>query len=206
LKKQEEQLKKELRHLRTQRFSCSDDAKKALVAIEKKYHFHQITNSNINAIERHARAGRPGVGTEKIVSAYQVEATFEIMQSKIDSEIEHSSCFILATNIPEKELSAANVINEYKGQDHVEKCFAFMKAPSFFAASFFVKSIKRIQAMLVVMTLALLIYTVAQRRLRKWLMDNKKTIPNQIKKPVTRPTLRWAFMCLEGIYRSYASK
>lgn len=200
LKKQEAQLKKDLSRLQTQQFSCSDDARKALTAIEKKYVFYQVKKIRIDSIERHSKVGRPVPGAKKSVHAYQVEATFEIIQSKVNSEIEHRSCFVLATNIPEKDLPAANVIDDYKGQDHVEKCFEFMKAPSFFAASFFVKSVKRIQAMLVVMTLALLVYTVAQRRFRKWLMDNKKTIPNQIKKPVARPTLRWAFMCLEGIY------
>ena len=49
-----------------------------------------------------------------------------------------------------------------------------------------------------VMTLSLLIYTIAQRRLRKAL-KHLETIPNQIKQPIQRPTMRWVFQILEGI-------
>ena len=124
---------------------------------------------------------------------------FEVEKMVISQELDQRSCFVLATNTSEQKLASADVIKEYKDQDCVEKGFAFMKAPSFFAEAFYIKSVARIQAMLVVMTLALLIYTVAQRRLRKWLSVNKKTIPHQIKKPTERPTLRWAFQIIEGI-------
>ena len=50
-----------------------------------------------------------------------------------------------------------------------------------------------------VMTLSLLIYTTAQRRLRKALDHADETIPNQIKQPSKRPTMRWIFQLLEGI-------
>lgn len=50
-----------------------------------------------------------------------------------------------------------------------------------------------------VMTLSLLIYTIAQRRLRKALKQLDETIPNQIKQPIQRPTMRWVFQILEGI-------
>jgi transposase len=52
-----------------------------------------------------------------------------------------------------------------------------------------------------VMTLALLVYAVAQRRLRQQLMRHNETLPNQIHQPTQRPTLRWAFQLLEGIHR-----
>ena len=52
-----------------------------------------------------------------------------------------------------------------------------------------------------VMTLALLVYSVAQRRLRRELARHNVTIPNQINHPTHRPTLRWVFQVLEGIER-----
>jgi hypothetical protein len=52
-----------------------------------------------------------------------------------------------------------------------------------------------------VMTLALLVYSVAQRRLRKQLALHHETVPNQINQPIPSPTLRWAFQLLEGIHR-----
>ena len=52
-----------------------------------------------------------------------------------------------------------------------------------------------------VMTGALLVYSVAQRRLRQQLLQQNKTVPNQIHQPTQRPTLRWVFQLLEGIHR-----
>lgn len=52
-----------------------------------------------------------------------------------------------------------------------------------------------------VMTLALLVYSVAQRRLRKQLAENQETVPDQINQPTPSPTLRWVFQLLEGIHR-----
>jgi transposase len=51
------------------------------------------------------------------------------------------------------------------------------------------------------MTLALLVYSVAQRRLRQQLAQHQETVPNQINQPTTSPTLRWVFQLLEGIHR-----
>jgi transposase len=51
------------------------------------------------------------------------------------------------------------------------------------------------------MTLALLVYSLTQRRLRQQLADHNATIPNQIHQPTERPTLRWVFQLLEGIHR-----
>ena len=49
------------------------------------------------------------------------------------------------------------------------------------------------------MSLALLVYSVAQRILRKQLEIQNETIPNQINQPTSRPTLRWIFQLLDGI-------
>src|SRR6185436_17038758 len=67
--------------------------------------------------------------------------------------------------------------------------------------SLFVKKPSRIAGLLMVMTLALLVYSVAQRRLRKQLATHHETVPNQINQPTLSPTLRWIFLLLEGIHR-----
>ena len=67
--------------------------------------------------------------------------------------------------------------------------------------SAFVKKPSRIQGLLMVMTMALLVYAVAQRRLRQALARQNATLPNQIHQPTSRPTLRWIFQLLEGIHR-----
>ena len=163
VKKQEILLKKDLFHLKAQHYSCRNDARKALDCIAKKYRYHSIENVEINKIEKYKTAGRPRKTAQKQNAFYQIYSAINVNQEAVVREIDRRTCFILATNIP--DIDAFDVLNEYKGQDYVEKGFAFMKTPSFFAEAFYIKSVKRIQALLVVMTLALLIYTIAQRRL-----------------------------------------
>ena len=50
-----------------------------------------------------------------------------------------------------------------------------------------------------VMTLALLVYSVAQRRMRQYLQEQNEYLPTQINKPSQKVTLRWLFQLLEGI-------
>ena len=83
----------------------------------------------------------------------------------------------------------------------MEGGFRFLKDPLFFVSSLFVKKPTRIEGLLMVMTLALLVYSVTQRRLRKQLAQTHETVPNQINQPTPLPTLRWVFQLLEGIHR-----
>ena len=51
-----------------------------------------------------------------------------------------------------------------------------------------------------VMGLCLLVYTLGQRQLRQALAHAEETIPNQLKKPTSTPTLRWVFQCFQAIH------
>jgi len=108
---------------------------------------------------------------------------------------------VIGTDIPDTALSDKEVIKGYKGQGSVERGFSFLKSPVFFVSSLFVKKPSRIEGLLMVMTLALLVYSVAQRRMRNQLSALGETIPNQINQPTAKPTLRWVFQCMKGIHR-----
>jgi transposase len=92
-------------------------------------------------------------------------------------------------------------IAAYTRQSRVEGGFRFLKDPLLFVSSLFVKKPCRIQGLLMVMTLALLVYSVAQRRLRQPLAHHYQTVPNHFNQPTTSPTLRWVFQLLGGIHR-----
>jgi transposase len=63
----------------------------------------------------------------------------------------------------------------------------------------FVKKPERIVAPGLIMVLCLLVYRLAEFRLRTRLAETDQTIPDQVHKPTTRPTMRWVFQCFEGI-------
>jgi transposase len=71
--------------------------------------------------------------------------------------------------------------------------------PLFLASSVFVKKPERIIALSLIMVLCLLVYRLAEYRLRTRLAETKQTIPDQVQKPTARPTMRWVFQCFEGI-------
>ena len=91
------------------------------------------------------------------------------------------------------------MLEEYKSQQHVEGGFRFLKDPWFMLDSIFLKLPHRIEALMMVMTLCLLVYNVAQYKLRLVLKEQNEILPNQLEKEVKNPTMRWIFQIMEGI-------
>ena len=81
-----------------------------------------------------------------------------------------------------------------------ERGFAFLKDPLFLASSVFVKKPARIMALAFVMMLCLLVFKLAEVRVRQQLAVTRQTVPNQVRKPTARPTLRWLFQCFDWTY------
>lgn len=95
--------------------------------------------------------------------------------------------------------SSQEVVSTYKDQGGVERGFRFLKDPLFLASSVFLKKPERIAALGLIMVLCLLVYRLAEYRLRTHLAETEQTVPNQLNRPTPRPTMRWIFQCFEGI-------
>ena len=78
----------------------------------------------------------------------------------------------------------------YKDQQCDERGFRFLKDPLFFTSSVFVKSPKRVEAIAMIMGLGLLVYNLAQRKLRQELTTANGRLRNQVKKFTNKPTIR----------------
>ncbi len=57
-----------------------------------------------------------------------------------------------------------------------------------------------------IMTLCLLVYKLAELRVRQRLAATGQAVPDQVRKPSARPTLRWLFLCFEGIDLHYTRR
>jgi transposase len=200
--KEYEKVNKQLFHLQAQRFDSTEAAHKALDTIVQKLRYHKLESSALTQHKKYERRGKPTADTPIKAILWQIEATVTAADDDIiTQEQRRKACFVLGTSIPDAELSDLEVIAGYKGQGAVERGFRFLKAPEFFVSSLFVKKPSRMVGLLMVMTLALLVYSVAQRRMRKRLESTGETIPNQINQPTSVPTLRWVFQLLEGIHQ-----
>ena len=185
--------------LKKEKFGCLSDAEKAAEKVNKEYRFHNITYE-INAIEKFIAPGRPNPLTPKEICGYQIVCTIEEDHKAIKSILLKKGRFVLATNeLDEKKLSSQNILTEYKEQQNVEGGFRFLKDPWFMLKSFYVKTKRRIEALMMVMTLCLMVYNFAQYRVRKTLEENDETLPNQVGKPIKNPTLKWIFQIMEGV-------
>jgi transposase len=199
--KEKSKIDKELFHLQAQRFESPQEAEKELKKMAKKWKLHAPLQSSLKEYKHFEGKGRPKPEAKIKSIEWKISTTIETLKDKIEQRKKQKSCFILGSNIPIDQLSDEEIIQGYRGQSHVERGFRFLKEPSFFVSSLFVKKTSRIEGLLMVMTLSLLIYSVAQRRLRSQLLKEEKTLPNQIKQKTQRPTMRWVFQILEGIHR-----
>ena len=192
---------KPLWHLPAKRFETPDAAKAALDTLALSWQYHQVDAGTLRDHKRYACKGRPTSTTPLKAIEWQMQAQVRPHDEQIRQRKQHKACFVVGTNIDASQVSDAEVIRAYKGQAQAEGGFRFLKDPLFFVSSLFVKKPSRLQGLLMVMTGALLVYSVAQRRLRQQLVRHNQTVPNQIHQPTQRPTLRWIFQLLEGIHR-----
>jgi len=199
--REHEAIAQQLFHLQAQRFATPQLAQEALAALSKKWRYHQVESSQLIEHKRYATKGRPTPTTPIKATEWQLQARVRPDTERLQKAKKYHACFVLGSNIAAEQLSDAEIIAGYKAQAQAEGGFRFLKDPLFFVSSLFVKKPSRIQGLLMVMTLALLVYSVAQRRLRQALARQNETLPNQINQPTNRPTLRWVFQMLEGIER-----
>ena len=99
----------------------------------------------------------------------------------------------------EENLSEEEILIEYKGQQKVEKSFAFIKDDTFEVSSVFLKKPSRIDALMSIMVLSLFVYSLTQYLIRESLKEKKETVPNQLKKGIQNPTAKWIFYLFRNI-------
>ncbi len=97
---------------------------------------------------------------------WQIIAEIVLNETAVCEQIEQKSCFVLASNADVKLLSDEEIFHRYKAQSTVKRGFRFLKDPLFSVSSLFIKKPSRIDGLLMIMTLSLLIYSIAQRRMR----------------------------------------
>lgn len=189
---------KALYHLHAQSFKSETEALDALKKMCKPLKYYVLQEVEIEEHKKYLSKGRPGKNSPFELE-YKIKCKFDKNLEQINQIVKEKACFVIGSNIPQPELGHLELLQAYQGQDHVEKGFGFMKSPICFASSFYLEKPSRIEGLIMVMTLSLLVYTTAQRRLRMALEHVDETIPNQIKQPSKRPTMRWIFQLLEGI-------
>lgn len=184
-----------------QSFACTADAEQALGAFQNSLTLTTVAESHIVAVPHYQGRGRPAQDRQPDAVTYRIEGALASLPEAYTARVRQHSSFILATNqLDTQALSDAELLQAYKDQHRVERGFRFLKDPLFLASSLYLKSPKRIMALMLVMTLCLLVYAALDYRIRERLQTEGQTFPHQTGKPIQNPTARWVFQYFVGIH------
>jgi len=188
--------------LTTQSFAGVADAEAALIQFQKTLKVVALHDPQIIAVPGFKGKGRPAKNRAPDTIRYRIAANVASVLQTRQHTIQQKSCFILASNhLDEAHLSNEELIAHYTpGQQKVERGFRFLKDPWFMAHTLFLKSPKRIMALMMIMTLCLAVYGALEYRVRQALVENQETFPHQHGRPTAKPTARWVFQFFSGIH------
>jgi transposase len=177
-------------------YFCQADAEAAatkLRALQSAYHQVEVV------VEERPKygPGRPSQKQPRVVKAlrYGLRGTLQERSEIIARKTQEAGCFVLLTNVPtqgEMAHSAGEVLWAYKEQHGVEQNFAFLKDPVI-VNSLFLKKPERIEALGLVLLLALLLWRLVERTLRVHVETTGKPLTGWDKQATQKPT---AFMMM----------
>lgn len=124
-------------------------------------------------------------------------------QDALDTEAATDGWYCLLTNLDPATVDAGEVLARYKGQEVVERRYSSFKGP-LAVAPVFLKNNRRIEALLSVICLALLIFSLVEREVRRAIAPDLKMtgFPGR---PTARPTGRLIFDTLARLHLVPAS-
>ena len=197
--KKSEQEFKAFQKLTKKKYSCPSDCQKAGDDFLKSCKYITMTPM----VEKIQAYTSKGVLTKKSQDNpdYRITGNPVMNLTTMESIVNKKGYFILATNdLFWDNLSDTELFQAYKGQSKVEKGFRFLKDPDLLVSAIYLKSPKRIEALLMVMTLCLMVYAALEHRLRNELKTSNTLVPNQVGKMIRNPTMKWIFHSFHGIH------
>jgi transposase len=179
-------------------FFCEADAQaaaKKMDALSGKLHKVKTSLSSLE-IRKPGRppADRPAPTNTRFVLSWELIPNTEA----VEHEKQMAGCFVLLTNVSidgELGMDGKKLLLTYKGQYGVENDFAFLKDP-IIVSDIFLKKPHRIDALGMILVIALMVYRLMERTMRLRLKETKKEVIGWEKRKTDKPT---AFMMTTAI-------
>jgi transposase len=179
-----------------QEYFCRADADAAatrLRAVSAAYHRLEVAVEERLVYGR----GRPSAHKPRPITArrYRLKTAISPQTERIARLEEEAGCFVLLTNVPttgELAHSARDILTVYKEQHGTEQNYGFLKDPVI-VNSLFLKKPERIEALGLILLLALLLWRLMERTMRTYVDTTRTPLPGWDKKATERPT---AFMMI----------
>lgn len=180
-------------------FNCEKDAKVAEKNIKKiSTSFHEL-QTEIITIQTPTPGRIPKNKERKMNTKFEVKYNIIEKSELVKTKREEAGCFVLISNTPttgNDVLNGEQLLKIYKGQYGVENCFAFIKDPLIVNDTFLKKS-ERIDALGMIIIIALTIWRLMERSLRAWVSNNDEKLPGWVNRMTDKPT---SFMVSKHIY------
>jgi transposase len=179
-----------------QEYFCRADAEAAaarLRAVPTVYHRLEVTVEEWPVYGR----GRPSLQKPRPIKAmrYRLKTAMSPQTERIARLEEEAGCFVLLTNVPttgDLAHSARALLTVYKDQHGTEQNYGFLKDPVI-VNSLFLKKPERLEALGLILLLALLLWRLMERAMRTYVDTTSTRLPGWDKKATERPT---AFMMI----------
>ncbi len=182
-------------------YACEPDAKRAAAQAEKLS--GRLHNIRVSICPEEVRKrGRPPKNTPAPTKTrYKLECNIDENATEIARLRELAGCFVLLSNVPttgDGALDGAGLLRTYKGQYGVESDFAFLKDP-LVVNDIFLKKPSRIDALGMVLIIALMVWRLMERRMRKYVEKTGKQLPGWAGRATQRPTSFMMTTIMRGI-------
>jgi len=174
-----------------QEYFCRADAEAAaeqLRGVHAAYHRVDVTVEERPLYGR----GRPSAHKPRPIKAirYRLKTTVSPQTERIARLAEEAGCFVLLTNVPtagDLAHSARDILAVYKDQHGTEQNYGFLKDPAI-VNSLFLKKPERIEALGLILLLALLLWGLMERAMRTHVETTSTPLTGWDKKATERPT------------------
>jgi len=174
-------------------FFCEADARKAADQLSRSAagSYHRL-QCRIDKVDKYPR-GRPSVSKPRTPIGYEyiLEVIIEEDQTGLAALRLEAGCFVLLSNLTDPKQydlwSAKALLTLYKDQGGIEQNFSFLKDPVI-VNSIFLKKPHRIEVLGLVLLIALLIWRLMEKCMRKYIETTGNQVTGWKKKPTKRPT------------------
>lgn len=184
---------------KTRKFACLEDAEKEIKLLLKNKSIKnpKFLDVQMSILETEKRLpGRPSKDSHNVTKVYILEIRATQNKEKINQAIIKSCIFVLVSN--DLEISALDILKEYKTQISVENRFKQLKS-SHFINSIFIKNPKRIEALVYLLLITIMILSVVECVVRREMANANDTILGPGKVKMNNPTLLSIKRIMSGI-------
>ena len=150
---------KALKKLETQPCKCMADAEKQVEELTSRLKLVSVSDITYEEIKGYKGKGRPKKDEEKFTVSVIVRANAQIDRESVKNTVEKSTYYVICTNDTKRKWTMRDLISRYKKQSVVERNRKYLKDRKILLGALFLESPSCINALMWIMTLALLIFS-----------------------------------------------